>query len=161
MKLCVNSERGIDLEIGCIMLWRSLTVCPSVPLYVCPKTQFAQDNWRRFAAINLKPSIQLLCRPLRNRFCFGVVTLNFKVTGDKDHILFLEHNFTSFRAIKLKPGTNTHLGQGKMYPHKCVWEGGWNAIVCQMLSWRTKNSPHSINMWDTVSNVVPFCQQIS
>ncbi len=28
--------------------------------------------------------------------------------------------------------------------------------VCQMLSWRTKNSLHSINIWDTVTNVVPL-----
>ncbi len=31
------------------------------------------------------------------------------------------------------------------------------SIVCQMLSWRTENSLHSINIWDTVSNVVPLC----
>ncbi len=29
--------------------------------------------------------------------------------------------------------------------------------VCQMLSWCTKNSLHSINIWDTVSDVLPLC----
>ncbi len=29
--------------------------------------------------------------------------------------------------------------------------------VCQMLSLQTKNWPHSINIWDTVTNVVPLC----
>ncbi len=29
-------------------------------------------------------------------------------------------------------------------------------IVCQMLSWRTKEWPHFINIWDTVTNVVPL-----
>ncbi len=28
--------------------------------------------------------------------------------------------------------------------------------VCQMLSWRTKNSSHFINIWDTVTNLVPL-----
>ncbi len=30
------------------------------------------------------------------------------------------------------------------------------SIVCQMLSWQTKNSSHFINIWDTVTNVVPL-----
>ena len=29
--------------------------------------------------------------------------------------------------------------------------------VCQMLSWGTKNTLHLINIWDTVTNVLPFC----
>ncbi len=29
-------------------------------------------------------------------------------------------------------------------------------IVCQMLSWRTKNWPHFINISDTVTNVIPL-----
>ncbi len=29
--------------------------------------------------------------------------------------------------------------------------------VCQMLSWRTKNGTHSINIGDTVTNVLPLC----
>ncbi len=35
----------------------------------------------------------------------------------------------------------------------------WNTrfIVCQMLSWRTKNWSHFINIWDTVTNVIPLC----
>ncbi len=44
------------------------------------------------------------------------------------------------------------------------WETGscdyrWSVmgIVCQVLSRRTKNWSHFINIWDTVTNVVPFC----
>ena len=29
--------------------------------------------------------------------------------------------------------------------------------VCQMLTWWTKNSLHSINIWDTFTNMVPWC----
>ena len=32
-----------------------------------------------------------------------------------------------------------------------------DAKVCQMLPWRTKNWPHFINIWDTVTNVIPLC----
>ena len=34
------------------------------------------------------------------------------------------------------------------------------SIVCQMLSWSTKNSPHSIDIWDIEKKVVPMCSSL-
>ena len=52
---------------------------------------------------------------------------------------------------------------------QCVCMAGWSGTqcsiceyslsgveVCQMLSWRSKNGPHSNNIWDTVTNLVPL-----
>ncbi len=71
----------------------------------------------------------------------------------------------------------------KLLPSSCLWNAGGQEMakrtlhgncipaisclclssndivikVCQMLSWRTKNWPHSINIWDTVTHVLPLC----
>ena len=58
------------------------------------------------------------------------------------------------------------------YPKHILWHNYWDttsvlhkgllksltiAIVCQMLSWRMKNWPHSTNIWDTATNLVLLC----
>ncbi len=39
---------------------------------------------------------------------------------------------------------------------RTLWQVEKQTEACQMLSWRTKNWPYSINIWDTVTKVLPL-----
>ncbi len=47
------------------------------------------------------------------------------------------------------------LSQVEIYPLRCA-SVGTTGIVCQILSWRTKNRPYFISVLDTVTVVVPL-----
>ena len=42
-------------------------------------------------------------------------------------------------------------------PIPCPYYWCLTYILCQMLSWWTKNFPHSINVWDRLTNLIPLC----
>ena len=49
----------------------------------------------------------------------------------------------------------THFKVASLWPAVCYIIHGTKD--CQMLSWWTNNSLHSINIWDAITKVLPYC----
>ena len=85
-----------------------------------------------------------------------ILPIPFQVSPDAWYLLVLQcMNIECFHKC-----TQSTLSNIIQHNKKAPWVmNSFNlyVIVCQMLSQWTKNWPHSIIIWDTVTNLVPLC----